>query len=508
MAVLILVSTESLAILYVAWRLQSDNTGFQKSFPCVGVQEGQWFAWSRAKLRSFTTTEEWMKEGYEKYSRNNQPFIIRSSGKGKVLILPPSQIKTVNNKRESELEVHAPTSESLAFKYTIRDPAVYPSDYTVDVVRKWIEKRSDDLAAELQEELCLVVDEEFGMENEWRDIQLEITIQRVFARGLNRVLVGFPLCRDPTYLETVRRFAMDMPFQGLFTTLIPNILKPIFGPLMCWQARRDTGKGIAACLHLIKTRLCDYQKRVEEEPRSGEKPVDILEWINEASAVTGDPTQLNPYRIGHRIIILNFNLVQSGSIPFNKALSNICSGPNAASVFSRLRDEAEMVLGPVDIWDRATISKLTHADSAIRESVRWSDFGLFALPRRVNSTGITLDNRIYVPPSVHIEIPMHSIHSDETFYKDAGSFKPFRFADGTSDARSDVTLDETFLSFGYGRNACPGRFFGIHIMKVVLAYIITKYDVESGPDVLPMKTICEYRIPKEQATIRIRRIKS
>ncbi|KAM0490235.1 hypothetical protein ACHAP8_011772 [Fusarium lateritium] len=301
---------------------------------------------------------------------------------------------------------------------------------------------------------------------------------------------------------------MDMPFQGLFTTLIPNILKPIFGPLMCWQARRDTGKGIAACLHLIKTRLCDYQKRVEEEPRSGEKPVDILEWINEASAVTGDPTQLNPYRIGHRIIILNFNLVQSGSIPFNKALSNICSGPNAASVFSRLRDEAEMVLGPVDIWDRATISKLTHADSAIRESVRWSDFGLFALPRRVNSTGITLDNRIYVPPSVHIEIPMHSIHSDETFYKDAGSFKPFRFADGTSDARSDVTLDETFLSFGYGRNACPGRFFGIHIMKVVLAYIITKYDVESGPDVLPMKTICEYRIPKEQATIRIRRIKS
>ncbi|CEI61459.1 hypothetical protein FVEN_g9449 [Fusarium venenatum] len=453
-------------------------------------------------------TEEWMKEGYGRYSRKNQPFIIPSFGKGKVLILPPSQIKAVYNKRESELEVHAPTSESLSFKYTIRDPAVYPSDYTVDVVRKWITKRFDDLAAVLQEELYLAVDEQFGLENEWRDIQLEIAIQRVFARGLNRVLVGLPLCRNLTYLETVRRFAMDMPFQGLFTTLIPNILKPIFGPLMCWQARRDTEQGIAACLPLIKTRLGDYHKRVDNESSRGEKPVDILEWIIEASAATGDPTQLDPYRIGHRIIILNFNFVQSGSIPFNTAISNICSGPNAASVFSRLRDEAETVLGPVDIWDRATISKLTLADSAIRESMRWSDFGLFALPRRVNSTGITLDNGIYVPPSVHIEIPMHPIHSDETFYKDAGSFKPFRFADGSSDARSAVTLDETFLSFGYGRNACPGRFFGIHIMKVVLAYIITKYDVKFGPEIPPMKTIWEYRIPKENTTMRIRRRKS
>ncbi|KAL3601197.1 hypothetical protein FPOAC2_05453 [Fusarium poae] len=508
MAIFILVSIASLAIVYAAWRLRDENSGFEKSFPCVGVQEGQWFAWSRAKLRSFTKTEEWMKEGYEKYSRKNQPFIIPSFGKGKVLTLPPSQIKEVYNKRESELEAHAPASESLSFKYTIRDPAVYPSDYTVDLVRKWIAKRFDELTPELQEELCLTVDEQFGLETEWRDIKLEIAIQKVFARGLNRVLVGIPLCRDPTYLETVRRFAMNMPFQGLFTTLIPKFLKPILGPLMCWQVTRDTKEGTAACLPLIKARLNDYHKRGQNELSKDKRPVDILQWIIEASVATGDPAQLDPFRIGHRIVILNFNFVQSGSIPFNTALSDICSGPNAASVFSKLRDEAEAVLGPVDIWDRATISKLTHADSAIRESMRWSDFGLFALPRRVNSTGITLDNGIYVPPGVHVEFPMHSIHMDETFYQDAGSFKPFRLADGTSVARSAVTLDETFLSFGYGRNACPGRFFGIHIMKVVLAYIITKYDVDFGPEVPPMKTIWEYRIPKENATMRVRRRES
>lgn len=243
--------------------------------------------------------------------------------------------------------------------------------------------------------------------------------------------------------------------------------------------------------------------------------MDILQWILEASAATNDPTQLEPYRIGHRIMLLNFNLVQGGSIPFSTVLSDICNGPHASSTLSRLRDEAASVLGAsssstTQPWDRATISKLVLADSAIRESMRWSDFGLFALPRRVSSAqGITLDDGVKIPRGVHVEIPMHGIHMDETFHKDAASFQPFRFADGTlTAARSAVTLDESFLGFGYGRNACPGRFFGMHVLKVVLAYFVLNYDVEFGDEMPPMKNIWEYRIPREDTALRIRRRES
>ncbi|KAJ4255993.1 hypothetical protein NW762_009067 [Fusarium torreyae] len=469
--------------------------------PCVGVQEDQWFAWIRAQLRSFSKTEEWMTEGYHKYSRKNIPFIIPSFRKGKVLILPPAQLKAIYGKRENELQAHGPAGEALSFEWTIRDREVYPSNYTVDVIRKWITKRFDEFAAELQEELCLAVDEQFGLSDEWSDVQLWPAVQRIFTRGLNRVLVGFPLCRDAAYLETVRRFAIDMPFQGLFIGLVPNVLKPVLAPLMSWQARRDTEAGIKACMPLIQERLNAYRNHTGQE----KQPVDILQWIVEASAATGDPAQLEPHRIGHRMMILNFNLVQGGSIPFSTVLSDICNGKHAAPTFSRLREEAESVLSSTHTWHRANITELTLADSAIRESMRWSDFGLFALPRRVNSHGITLDNDIYVPPGVHIEIPMHSIHMDDAFHADAGTFKPFRFADGTSAERSAVTLDENFLGFGYGRNACPGRFFGTHIMKVVLAYFVTRYDVQYGDEEPPMKTIWEYRIPNESTTIRIKR---
>ncbi|KAF5548965.1 ent-kaurene oxidase [Fusarium mexicanum] len=488
-----------LVIGWFGWQGNTKNSSFYQTLPCVGVRKDEWFSWTRAQLRSFSKTEEWMKEGYEKFSRQNKPFIIPSFRKGKVLVLPPAQLKAIYNKREDELLAHDPASEALSFEWTIRDREVYPSNYTVDVIRKWISKRFDEFAAELQEELCVAVDEQFGMSQEWREVKLWPAVQRIFTRGLNRVLVGLPLCRDETFLETMRRFAIDMPFQGLFITLVPKVLKPIFAPLISWNARRDTEAGIRYCTPIIQHLLRANQNSTSE------KPVNILQWIIEASAATGDPSQLDAHRIGHRMMILSFNLVQGGSIPFSTVLSDICNGEHAASTFSQLRDEATSVLASTKIWDRATISKLVLADSAIRESMRWSDFGLFALPRRVNSPGITLDNDIYVPSGVHIEVPMHSIHMDEAFYTDAGTFKPSRFVDGTSASRSAVTLDESFLGFGYGKNACPGRFLGSHVMKVVLAYLVMNYDVDFGHEEPPMKTMWEYRIPRESTAIKIRR---
>ncbi|KAH7265521.1 cytochrome P450 [Fusarium redolens] len=499
MASLVLLPFALLVIGWYRWQKSRKDNSFYQSIPFVGVREGEWFAWTRAQLRSFSKTEEWMNEGYQKYSRHNQPFIIPSFRKGKVLILPPAQLKAIYGKRENELQAHDLASEALSFGWTIRDREVYPSNYTVDVIRKWITKRFDELAAELQEELCIAVDEQFGMSQEWKEVKLWPAVQRIFTRGLNRVLVGFPLCRDAAFLETMRRFAIDMPFQGLFITLVPKVLKPILAPLISWNARRDTEAGIRSCIPIIQDYLNANQNPTQE------KPVNILQWIIEASAATGDPSQLDAHRIGHRMMILNFNLVQGGSIPFSTVLSDICNREHAASTFSQLRDEATSVLASTKIWDRATVSKLVLADSAIRESMRWSDFGLFALPRRINSPGITLDHGIHVPPGVHIEIPMHSMHMDDSFYADAGSFKPFRFADGTSTSRSAVTLDESFLGFGYGKNACPGRFFGSHIMKVVLAYLVINYDVKFGDEEPPMKTMWEYRIPRESTAIRIRR---
>lgn len=49
----------------------------------------------------------------------------------------------------------------------------------------------------------------------------------------------------------------------------------------------------------------------------------------------------------------------------------------------------------------------------------------------------------------------------------------------TDHARNQfVTTNESNLMFGYGRHACPGRFFAANEIKLILARLILDYDIK------------------------------
>jgi hypothetical protein len=83
----------------------------------------------------------------------------------------------------------------------------------------------------------------------------------------------------------------------------------------------------------------------------------------------------------------NFNSVPPIGLTWAHLLLDLYSGPNAEQYVARLREESIKVLAssPNSTWTKDTVWKLVLADSAIRESMRMSDFGSLALPRRVRS---------------------------------------------------------------------------------------------------------------------------
>jgi cytochrome P450 len=109
-----------------------------------------------------------------------------------------------------------------------------------------------------------------------------------------------------------------------------------------------------------------------------------------------------------------------------------------------------------------------------------------------------------VPPGTIFTIPVEAIHYDDSVYPDSRSFNPFRFAqpgavrdiiDATSNAtsrkdgnnvedlgterqKSSATIDDAFLGFGFGRHACPGRFFALNEVKIFVAHMVLHYDIE------------------------------
>jgi cytochrome P450 len=126
-----------------------------------------------------------------------------------------------------------------------------------------------------------------------------------------------------------------------------------------------------------------------------------------------------------------------------------------------------------------------------------------------------------------IAVPMEPVHYDENIYPQARSFNAFRFADANNvtnivdnftakedleqtaeperKGKSTATLDDAFLGFGFGRHACPGRFFALNEMKIFFAHMLLNYDVEyMKVRPKPLETVW-LKLPLHGGKIQVRR---
>jgi cytochrome P450 len=107
---------------------------------------------------------------------------------------------------------------------------------------------------------------------------------------------------------------------------------------------------------------------------------------------------------------------------------------------------------------------------------------------------------------------------DSDFYENPGEYRPFRFvvpqnedsqqqsSGGPSKGKYAVTLDDSFLGFGCGKHACPGRFFAVHEMKLVVAHLLLNYEVEYLKDHPPLKNFMWLKLPLNNVQIRVRKL--
>ncbi|KAK3392887.1 cytochrome P450 [Podospora didyma] len=146
--------------------------------------------------------------------------------------------------------------------------------------------------------------------------------------------------------------------------------------------------------------------------------------------------------------------------------------------------------GSTALATKEAVDCLYRADSALRESMRTSDVAVVNLYHDVVSGHDDIGNGVRLPAGVRFAFPTQNIHLDADNYPEPLRYDAFRFSrlfeniDAEDKEQDDeeqllvTKLTPTFLPFGYGRYACPGRWFATQTMKQALAYLVTYYDVE------------------------------
>lgn len=98
---------------------------------------------------------------------------------------------------------------------------------------------------------------------------------------------------------------------------------------------------------------------------------------------------------------------------------------------------------------------------------------------------ITMSTGLKLPKGTHILVPASIISIDDTLYPSPLEFNGLRFYERRKASSGNALHRNQFTStspeqmhFGFGRQACPGRYFGSAAIKCIVVSLLRDFDVK------------------------------
>ncbi|KAH8161836.1 hypothetical protein CIB48_g6412 [Xylaria polymorpha] len=253
----------------------------------------------------------------------------------------------------------------------------------------------------------------------------------IVHRAACRILVGEELCRDEDFIRESTAFVISIFITALIIVKLP--LGPMRNwlayPISIWHRRK-----LNRCTKMILPVLTD---RIAEHSSQGglqESRLDAIELL------LLEPQYKEP-----------------------------------------LLKEAVEALGDDNRWTEKALGRLPLLDSFIRETNRLNPTGSITCSRTVLERPIVFPDGLTLPVGTRFGFPTEAMQNDAD-----GSFEGFRFAkfqsfgeeSEASASAASTTVSPSNLAFGYGTHACPGRFFAIRMVKMVVITVLLNYEIE------------------------------
>ncbi|KAJ7577379.1 cytochrome P450 [Mycena floridula] len=312
---------------------------------------------------------------------------------------------------------------------------------------------------------------------------------QIISRTSNRLFVGLPLCKDasttiiflPPEIVLAGRnldfialnidFTLDAVKASTIINLFPSFLQPVAAKFLTNMAS-STRRAVKHLGPIIQQRFDMEEQYGLDWPG---KPNDLLTWLIQDA--NERPERKTIENLTRRILTINFAAIHTTSMTFTSALYFLADHPE---LVPSLREEIETVIS-TDGWTKTAMGKMKKLDSFIKESGRLTSAGSFMMERKV-LRDFTFSDGTCIPAGNNISVAGSPMHFDQEIYPNPADFDSVRFArmraqEGEALRHQTVSTSSTFVMFGHGRHACPGRFHAILSVSSMLAHILLNYDV-------------------------------
>ncbi|KAJ0340086.1 hypothetical protein COL922a_003722 [Colletotrichum nupharicola] len=502
-------ATAGFVFILFAWLAQS----FFKNDPLanVPVVGGQGGAWKKRKEFAAGKGSDYYIEGYRKFK--DSIFRVGTLRKRDTICVPPKYLPELRKLPDDVLSFDEAIHESMQVKYTKIES---DTPLVVHTVKASLTPALPRLNALISDEVVESMRLELPQSTEWTEVNINAKLLRIIAMASGRVFIGPELCRDERYIDASINYTIDLMTAVHVVAFLPGPLRPILARFL--PQVKQLNRRIAEAEGVFRP-IVDARKQAKAAGGDDyQEPDDMLQWMMNAQAKFGQSTnrQLAQNQLG-----ISFAAIHTTSLTTTNALYWLAAKPELIPI---LRDDVQKsLLESGGQFSNPALQGMKKLDSFLREVLRCSPLGAGSFSRKVLKA-IKLPNGQVIPQDNVIEIPAGGVNLDDEIFPDAEVFDALRYyklrqakdAAESGSKAAEVVANSQFVSvgtshltFGYGRHACPGRFFAVNEIKMIMANILCNYEIKLPDGVTERYENIKFgagSVPDPTKTVMIRKI--
>ena len=294
----------------------------------------------------------------------------------------------------------------------------------------------------------------------------------------------------------------DDVIQQHLDKIFPAIFRRMFAAVPTWRwwksaADRELDRSVAAVAEAIQGFIAAARVRLEDPARRA-APKNLLE----AMIVAADDPQsgITPSEVHGNVLTM---LLAGEDTTANSLAWTIWLLFEHPQCLARARAEIDERVGDRSAWTIDDFAKLDYVEACANEAMRLRPVAPFLMLQALRETSVA---GIRVPVDTLIWGALRSDSLREEYFEDAARFSPERWL-GADLAHSATSANRVAMPFGAGPRVCPGRHLAMLEIKMALAVLLGRFDIEgivarSGGE--PLEEL-SFTMSPEPLTVRLRR---
>lgn len=294
--------------------------------------------------------------------------------------------------------------------------------------------------------------------------------------------------------------------------MIPKSWRRVAGPMFTLRVRNLYARCAQHVLPLFTESMSLWHSNENRLPQN------YAAWsVKEVMTESEDDLERTSDMLCRRLMSIVFAGSHNTISSAEHLLLDILSAPQERQCLETLRNEAERLDQSFgSTWNEPRMSKMVILDSTLRESLRLRTPSSRTVLRKVVAReGVKLPDNTTISQGNTLAICSWGITHDESIYPDADNFVYDRFVqyqntgeEGHVEAKSlrqASQVEPSYLVWGFGRHTCPGRFFALAMIKMIVSHMLIHYDIQPLAKRPQDMWVDHSPRPMRNVTIRVRR---